>query len=251
MAKRKYTKEFLEPVVKESESISDVVRKIGLKVSSGNHGHISRLIKKYDFNTDHFRVGSWNKGKTAEDNDIVANIAKKLSMTDEEVFCEDSNLINNSHLRKRLHRKGWGNKCSNCGLTEWLGEEITLHLDHINGIRNDNRLENLRFLCPNCHQQTETWGKGNEELRKKRLENNEKFLHTLKCKECDREFQSKDRKAKFCSYECSNKSRRKCEHPSKEELEKMLETMSWCAIGRKYNVSDNAVRKWAKKYGIL
>lgn len=50
-------------------------------------------------------------------------------------------------------------KCDICGNTGlWLGKKITLHLDHINGISNDHRMINLRFLCPNCHQQTSTWG---------------------------------------------------------------------------------------------
>lgn len=61
-------------------------------------------------------------------------------------------------LRKRILRENiLENKCSVCGLTEWMGNPITLQLDHINGKPKDHRLENLRLICPNCHSQTDTW----------------------------------------------------------------------------------------------
>jgi 5-methylcytosine-specific restriction endonuclease McrA len=73
-----------------------------------------------------------------------------------------------AHVKARLLHAGvLKNECSNCGLTNWLGNHITMHLDHINGVRDDHRLENLRMLCPNCHSQTPTYGGRN--LRRKRL----------------------------------------------------------------------------------
>lgn len=72
-----------------------------------------------------------------------------------------------THLKDRLLRAGLlRNECSHCGLQDWQGARLVMHLDHINGIRNDNRLENLRMLCPNCHSQTETYsGKNLRRLR--------------------------------------------------------------------------------------
>lgn len=65
-------------------------------------------------------------------------------------------------IKRRLLRAGiLENRCDDCGLTEWRGRPISIQLDHRNGIRNDNRLENLRMLCPNCHSQTETFGTRN------------------------------------------------------------------------------------------
>ena len=52
-------------------------------------------------------------------------------------------------------------KCSSCGITEYNNKPITLQVDHIDGDRTNNEFENLRFLCPNCHSQTKTWGVGN------------------------------------------------------------------------------------------
>ena len=63
-----------------------------------------------------------------------------------------------THLKDRLLKEGiFQSQCSRCGLTEWLGALISLHLHHLNGKNNDNRVENLQLLCPNCHSQTETY----------------------------------------------------------------------------------------------
>jgi 5-methylcytosine-specific restriction endonuclease McrA len=73
---------------------------------------------------------------------------------------------NRSHLKVRLTRaKLLENRCQGCNLTDWLGRPLSMHLDHINGVKNDHRLENLRMLCPNCHSQTATYGGRNARKR--------------------------------------------------------------------------------------
>jgi Zn finger protein HypA/HybF involved in hydrogenase expression len=78
------------------------------------------------------------------------------------------------HLKRRLISLGLLNYyCANpeCGLTEWLGKPISLQLDHINGVNNDNRLENLRLLCPNCHSQTDTYSGKKSNIRSRNKKN--------------------------------------------------------------------------------
>ncbi|MBV8344438.1 MAG: HNH endonuclease [Candidatus Eremiobacteraeota bacterium] len=66
---------------------------------------------------------------------------------------------NRKHVKMRLLNAGLlTNICRSCGLSEWQGKPLNMHIDHINGVRDDNRLENLRMLCPNCHSQTPTYG---------------------------------------------------------------------------------------------
>jgi 5-methylcytosine-specific restriction endonuclease McrA len=67
------------------------------------------------------------------------------------------------NVKLRLLRSGvFENRCDTCGLTDWRGTQLVMHLDHVNGIKDDHRLENLRMLCPNCHSQTDTYGARNK-----------------------------------------------------------------------------------------
>ena len=76
----------------------------------------------------------------------------------EQILIKNSTYANTNNLKKRLINAGMLKyHCSICGINEWQGKELVLQLDHINGIHNDNRLENLRLLCPNCHSQTDTY----------------------------------------------------------------------------------------------
>lgn len=74
---------------------------------------------------------------------------------------------NRTHVKIRLLRAGLlRNQCSHCGIQEWRGKPLVMHLDHVNGVKNDNRLANLRMLCPNCHSQTETYSGKNMRRRR-------------------------------------------------------------------------------------
>ena len=154
MRKRKYSKELLEGLVKNNFSISGILRDLGLKYSGGNHNHISKRIKEYGIDTSHFTGRGHLKGKNH-------NWTPKTPL--EEILVEGST-YNRHCLKKRLLDLGLlKNKCSICGIVEWNNKPLTMQIDHINGVSNDNRIENLRMVCPNCHSQTETFsGKKNK-----------------------------------------------------------------------------------------
>ena len=76
-----------------------------------------------------------------------------------EEICTKNSTYDNKELKKRLVTENvFEYKCSICNVTSWQGQPISLQLDHMNGDNTDQRLDNLRFLCPNCHSQTSTWG---------------------------------------------------------------------------------------------
>ena len=145
--KRNYTDEDFIEAVKESLSVAQVLSKLGLRPTGGNYKIFHTRVSSLNLDTSHFTGQGHLKGKTH------CWTKKDLS----EIMVENSNYQSNK-LRKRLLEEGIKeHRCENCGNTEWLGEPISLELDHINGKNTDNRLENLRVICPNCHAQTPTY----------------------------------------------------------------------------------------------
>lgn len=158
----KYTKEKLEIVIKNSFSVREVIFKLGLKEAGGNYANIRKLISKFEIDTSHFRGPLWNKGKTFLTDD---RIKSKYSI--KEILTTNSP-VGNERLKRILFNENLiEHKCCECGnIGEWNGKQLVLELDHINGIKNDNRLSNLRILCPNCHSQTPTFRKKKSSIKK-------------------------------------------------------------------------------------
>lgn len=131
--------------VKSSTSVSQVVIKLGLSMAGGSHSSIKEYIKKLNLDTSHFKGRGWNK--------------QNYSKTLKEILVENSDHYDSYSLKNRLFKSNLlENICYECGLLDkWNNKPINLHLDHINGIKTDNRIENLRILCPNCHSQTNTY----------------------------------------------------------------------------------------------
>lgn len=157
MRSSKYTREVLAPVVASSRSLAQVMRKLGLKPTGGNYRYINARIRVAGVDTSHFRGRGWSRGETLETHPSLERASRKMRLPDELVFVENSRYTKNRVIARRLVAMGVPSSCAICGLVEWRQKPLVLHVDHINGINNDNRLENLRFLCPNCHSQTATY----------------------------------------------------------------------------------------------
>ncbi len=134
----------LTSAVAKAETLSDVLREFGMATGSGNYKSINKAIARLGIDTSHLIGRGSGRGGNAR--------------TDAEVFCENSTYSRHGLLR-RLLAKGVSEECAVCGVGgEWQGKPLRLQVDHINGVNNDHRLENLRVMCPNCHSQTATWG---------------------------------------------------------------------------------------------
>jgi len=150
MRKRKkkivFSKDELEPIIKSSVSYQEVFRKLGSKSNGYYYRIIKQLVVEYNLSTKHFTGQRWNKNKCCKG---------KYAIPLKEILVENSTYTSTNHLRRRLlDEKVFEYICNNCKLTEWMGQPIPLELEHKNGIRKDNRKENLELLCPNCHAQT-------------------------------------------------------------------------------------------------
>lgn len=199
-------------LVSRSKSFKDVLEFFGLGLIGGNYKTLKARLCEDGLDYSHF-------GKSKSPPKFKQDLSEVLVLGSD---------YSRTSLKKRLIDEGiLKNECKLCGLkNRWKGKPLVLILDHINGVPNDNRLGNLRLLCPNCNSQTSTFAGRNTKRVKK-------------VKVVDPEWRSK---AAF--------KQRKVQRPTKAELEKLLWEMPTIEIARRYSVSDNAVAKWAKQYGL-
>jgi 5-methylcytosine-specific restriction endonuclease McrA len=153
--RRWYTDEMLAKAVADSVSMAGALRLLGVPNTGGQHAHLSRRVRRAGIDTSHFLGQAHYRGRSAprRSADDILTVREPLSGR------EDTAL-----LRRAMLAKGVPHVCALCDNDgSWLGEPLVLTIDHLDGNYHDNRLENLRFLCPNCHAQTANW------CRKKRF----------------------------------------------------------------------------------
>ena len=245
-------KDRLEEAIKNSLSKAQVLRQLEITPAGGNYKTLNYYIKLYGIDISHFTGSVWNQGER------YTSLWRTRPLDD--ILVEDSTNRSSDGRRRKLIKQGLKpNRCEKWENDEWNGLPIPLELDHINGINNDNRIENLRILCPNCHAQTETYRGKNQNTGNSRKKYNvnstlitpvENKAETLenKCIVCKIGTKNKS----FCSNKCMEVNKLK-NIPSKEKLISKIQTVgrNFSALGREFNVTDNAVRKWFKKYNLL
>lgn len=239
-------------IIPNATSMCDLCKLLGKRPTNNNYLFLTKIIEKYNIDISHFSSLSLPKHKS------------RIIIDDSQYFIHDPNQLKQGiKIKQRLLKHNIKeHKCEKCGRTHWNDDIIPLELHHVNGDRFDNRLENLQLLCPNCHSQTDNFC-GKNILK-------EKKKYTCRC--CGKEFFCGEGSSKYsrlyCSEECRdtfsgmpNQYVKRTESNktilainikiSKEQLlEDYKELGSFVKIGEKYNVSDNTIKKWFKKYNL-
>jgi hypothetical protein len=205
--------------------------------SGGGHLVLRKYAALWGISTDHFDPYAAARGGRSTSRRPL-----------EEVLVEHST-FSRTHLKERLYAAGLKRPvCELCGQGEiWRGRPMGLILDHVNGVSNDHRLENLRIVCPNCAATLDTHcARGRRITRVPQA-----------CLRCGKPFRPKTRRQRYCSRECgtrydragvSRPGARRVDRPPHAQLVRETRAIGFEATGRRYGVTGNAIRKWIRAY---
>ena len=209
-----------------ASSIKEALENLGLRAAGGNYRAFKDSCARFGISVPQFDYTSQ-----------ALLLGSSRSIPNDEVFIRNSKYSSRSGVKKRLVRDfGWEYRCmgSECPSPEpkWGGKSLTLQLEHINGVWNDNRLENLMLLCPNCHSQTTTYAGRSR-----------KQIQVCSCGN------PKGKSSKLCQKCAGSQPRKKrIDWPEITELKAMVHNLGYSGAGRELGVSDNAVRKHIKNH---
>lgn len=240
----KYSKELLQEAVTNSESFTGVLRYLGAGQSGSVHGHIKRRIQGYGIDYSHFtHRNSLSQNKKMVDNDSILILLPK-----------GSKRTPRSLLLRALADKKVPYRCNKCSIgTLWQGENLNLEIDHKDGNCLNNTLDNLQFLCPNCHSQTES----NNRSRAYNPYFEESIILTslieaqttarkekqkVPCPTCGFSMHYTSKLCRQCNAAVIPR-KEKIKWPAVETLIKAVKDTSYTAVANSLGVSDNAVRK--------
>lgn len=199
--------------------------------TNANVNWIDNRIKLWSLDISHWKGQGHLKGRT---NPWVKSIPLENILIKNSTYHHTctlkKRLVDAQLLQYRCYRNG-------CSITEWYGQKLSLHLEHINGDSSDNRIENLILLCPNCHSQTPTYCRAKSSLEE--TKSTPKYTNTC---QCGRAINERSATCKSCV-----KKSTKIVWPSIDELALMVADIGYSATGRKLGVSDKAVHKHLKR----
>jgi len=224
-------KEEMQKLLDENSSVVGILKKLGFDGYNGNH----RTLKQRIFSGE-FDLSQFEKNKKEEHSNRRLKLRLSNKTSDEDVFIENS-VYHRKNLKKRLiEDHGFEYKCSECDVIDsYNNKPISLQIDHINGINNDNRLDNLRFLCPNCHSQTDSFSGKRHKKHYSCSCGNPKSKLAIRCQSCDLRDKPKKQNVIW---------------PNVEDMTRLLWEFPTTVIAKNIGVSDVAINKFCKKHQI-